>query len=534
MEKLQEIFKSFGNIKPIYKTVFIFLIFLTIATYTNLRSNNIFDPDSFYHIRHSWYLRTNGIFNTDFPWTYFSNIHLAGADLWYGFHIFLIPFTYMTDLAFAIKVSGVVITFIALVSIYIAFKNLDIRYAWLFVVFMPITSSWMMYRMAMARPHDLSLAFLALIFSFFYSGSSWPVFIFSFLSSWIHSAVFWLPFIAVGPIVIFKFLNGQRVGLNKILSLVSGTATGLMARPHPVANIGLIYNQVIDFYLVKGKQLKAMIGTELQPPEWVGQGRILFPIFFIFFAGLIIAGLSIYKKEEFSKETKVAVLSSFIMVFFSFLMFVTANRAIDLLTLFIVMFAGLAFTHYLSEAEKLEPHKLKEIKIMLFCLLVPFLTFSACNTLPRFEGYFASAMLPYRFQGPALWLKQNSNKGDIVFHLYFDQFPSLFFWNQDNYYTYGMDPIFLYKYDTHLYWDIFYLNIEDTGDQTCDAEYCTPDHIKSTYDAITKDFHASYVFTRRFGGQTSFLAYLEKDTKHFKKVYDQDLSVIFKVLPEKK
>ena len=141
-------------------------------------------------------------------------------------------------------------------------------------------------------------------------------------------------------------------------------------------------------------------------------------------------------------------------------------------------------------------------------------------------------MAPDRFREPALWLKENTNKGDIVFHLFFDQFPSLFFWNQNNYYIYGMDPVFLYKYNTKFYWEIYYLAVNDTGNETCNSENCeSDDNIISTYNVIAKDFKASYVFTDpRL--HKNFLSYLKWDTEHFQKVFESEQGIIFKVIPE--
>lgn len=43
-----------------------------------------------------------------------------------------------------------------------------------------------------------------------------------------------------------------------------------------------------------------------------------------------------------------------------------------------------------------------------------------------------------RFRNAANWLVQNSNEGDIVFNTQWDEFPELFYWDQ-NYYIVGMD-----------------------------------------------------------------------------------------------
>ena len=95
-----------------------------------------------------------------------------------------------------------------------------------------------------------------------------------------------------------------------------------------------------------------------------------------------------------------------------------------------------------------------------------------------------------------------------------------------------MDPIFLYKYDPALYWEIFYIFSKDMAGLTCNSIVCGPDKIEPVYDVLVKNFKASYVFVRKVANPR-FREYLESDKKHFEKVYDQGSSLIYKVLPPK-
>ena len=56
------------------------------------------DPDVFYHFRHAeLYGSITEIFRTDFPWVHYSVISKLSSDLWYGFHVLIIPFTLVGD-----------------------------------------------------------------------------------------------------------------------------------------------------------------------------------------------------------------------------------------------------------------------------------------------------------------------------------------------------------------------------------------------------------------------------------------------------
>jgi hypothetical protein len=56
------------------------------------------------------------------------------------------------------------------------------------------------------------------------------------------------------------------------------------------------------------------------------------------------------------------------------------------------------------------------------------------------------------FKDSAEWIDERSNQADIVFLDNWSFFPVLFFYNHKNYYTVGLEPKALYKYDQELFW----------------------------------------------------------------------------------
>src|SRR3989344_6877822 len=555
------------------KTLLILVIFLGVSTYVNFKSQSIPDPDSLYHIRHAWIYQTNSIFDSSFPWTQFSAIKTMGADLWYGFHILLIPLTYINDLTIAIKIASIFVTFLVLASFYLALKNFDIKLSELWVFFFMFSSPAIITRMTMMRPHPLSLGLTALIFSFFYPVPSYSadhhsekgrgegsleglpgnrlrawygtssailVFIFSFILSWIHSSIFWLPVIAVCVLVLFQWLNNQVVSTRKLIAFLSGIITGLLARPHPLANLKLIYIQVVDLYLSKNNALAQVIGAELEPPTWETV-YIQKWLFLVLVTALVYLGWLVCKKKFFDTYKKIIILSSLILTAFSGLMFMTARRAIDQLGLFGIIFAGSVFSYLLSSKGKVDILKKRTTTVLLFSVVFGLLIYNIVNM--DFRHYHS----PVKFKESALWLKDNTKKEDTIFYLNWAYFPFLFFWNQSNYYINGMDPVFLLKYDEKLYrkllnmavnpddkklyWKLGDMAVSDMGGITCGyrPRECEPETIETIPDVLRKDFHASYVFVQM--NKEKILGYLEKDNENFEKVYqnEKENTIIFKV-----
>src|SRR5262245_21396594 len=76
----------------------------------HLRSPNIPDPDSFYHIRHAALYRTGGPLTVGFPRITCSIIGRCASDHWYGFHLLLAAFSRIDDPVLRIKVPGILLT----------------------------------------------------------------------------------------------------------------------------------------------------------------------------------------------------------------------------------------------------------------------------------------------------------------------------------------------------------------------------------------------------------------------------------------
>src|SRR5438128_12559884 len=77
------------------------------AAFFHLRIPKVPDPDSLYHIQHAALYRTHGILMTGFPWLPFSVVDRYASDIWYGFHLLLLPCTLIDDPVLEIKVPGV-------------------------------------------------------------------------------------------------------------------------------------------------------------------------------------------------------------------------------------------------------------------------------------------------------------------------------------------------------------------------------------------------------------------------------------------
>jgi len=288
-------------------------------------------------------------------------------------------------------------------------------------------------------------------------------------------------------------------------------------------------------------------------PGFLGWGTLIAVVFLswakpvwiaVFIIALIYLGWRIYKykKESVDIDRKIILLSSLALIVFSAFMYSTAKRAIDQLGLFIIIFTGSVLSVPPFLKRKSQIIKESFVIISSFSLLFSLSVYNLVYTNS------SSSHSPAKFKESALWLKENTNEKDIVFYLNWGYFPFLFFWNQDNYYINGMDPVFLLKYDKTLYWKLYnmavnendkklYWKLDDMalgnmGGITCgyDPKQCRSENIEAISDVLRNDFHASYVFAEI--NKQRFSSYLGEDTENFKKVYENEKenTIIFKVL----
>lgn len=517
------------NKKSLIEIIFGLTIFTAAAVFANFRSPNAFDYDSFYHIRHAWLYRAHGIFDTSFPWAQYSMVRVLGGDLWYGFHILLIPFTYFTDLIVGIKAAGVVITTAILSLYYLALKSFNVKFPVFWTMFFLFSTADILFRMAMMRPHPLSLGLAMLFFASCIGRSIWPAFIISFIFALVHVSLVWLIMLILFVVVCVERYNCQPIHWGKIASSAGGILAGIFLRPHPVATLHLAYIQVIRLMIEKFNGVPLRSGNELQPLEWIKLLTQISPLLVATFLVLVVLYFIRKKMFRILLFRNVPAQASLIMAGTFLIMTFFAVRAMEIFVGLLVIFTALMVT---AANCKMEEVKRFFKKRLLWAIFSPALfIFIAGNSIYISRVFIRLTPPADRFKEAALWLSENSRPGEIVYHIYWEHFPALFFWNQNNYYINGMDPIFMYAYNPSLYWETDYWARKRTADITCGAIYCTQETLENTYDVLASHFYAAYVLVQP-SLNPAFYKYLSSDAKDFKKVFDNTATAVFKLMPE--
>ena len=495
-----------------------------------LKADKVLDPDSFYHIRHAWLYRTSGVFQTDFPWTQFSVIRLNASDIWYGFHIVLIPFTYFSDLIKGIYFSAIFFAGAALAVFYFVLRRHGIGYSFFWVVLLYFSTPDFIFRLNMSRPQTISVGLLALLFSFLVKPTGfWPLVAISAALVFIHLIFSWAALVISAVVIAVIFIIQKRLDWKNLLAVLSGLVIGWLLRPNSFGALKILKTQFVDLLAVKQAGLPLLFGEELRPLIFETVRYKLIPFLVLWGIGIAILIWMMRKKIFMADaQTKVFIFGSLVNTIIFFLLAVfSGQRATDFMAMFGIFFVASLFfwwtiyrkNHFVKFSAGFNAAMLgiaAIFLIMVFRHTVIFNTYANADYVSQ----------PDRLKEASIWLKENSQPGEIVFHTAWDSFPALFFWNQKNYYINGMDPIFEYSFSPSLYWEQHIMAVAGRR-FTCGSLPCNEKSGKSLWEAMRKDFGASYAIVE-LDRNPSLNHNLETDPQ-FSKVFSNESEVIYRL-----
>jgi len=491
---------------------------------------NIPDADSLYHLRHAWLYRTGSLFNSDFPWTQYSVIRTEGSDLWYGFHLLLMPFT-GGDMVIGLRLAGVVLTLLLLASFgWIGVRHrLALPFLWPFLLLFAVPN--VLFYFVMVRPHILSLVGGLLLLSFLTRGSWLMILASSAAITFFHLSYFWF-----GPTILVAFIAvrfaesalarrenpaaGRYAMPWKVVGIVAvGSLVGLVLRPSPLGGVRLAYVQIVELAMVKLGSLPLTFGTELHPLSIrdLVVSSTLFLVMWL--AALVVFGKTSRARgssEAPGGEQTLLWATGAISTLFFLLTIGMAVRFFVVWVAFGTLFIGLVFSR--MPANSLIRKRQVIVLPLLFLFMIPFALWRHRLN----ETYVANP--PGMLRGASEWLVTHSAPRDIVFHAHWDEFAALFFRNQRNYYIGGMDPIFQFAYSPKLYWEFYYLSVDQVSDSTCDRFPCSREGLVDTHDVLKNDFKAKYVLIAP-SRNPRFYNYLAASSRYLRQFQDQDAAV---------
>lgn len=400
---------------------------IVMATWIHLRSSKVPDVDILYHLAHSRAMWTEGILMREFPWATASVIGDIDADIWWGFHVFLMPVSWMGPGPLQIQLAGILVLFTALMILYGAMRLLKCPLPWLWPVLLLWSSSSVNWRMTMIRPQVISLACLALLLAYGLNRNAKGVFWASLGFAFIHQTASWM----VAPLVVLFFgllrIWEMEFRGRELAAALAGLALPWILRPDPLGAIQVMKVQIVDLSRVKASGVKLNFGTELAayPPSGFFSSLGLVLGF-----SLIVMTLWLVRTEE-NRAPAAHVKAAFGVTAALMIatMFVT-RRALDPAMAALAVALGLV-------AIGATIHEQRWISGIAVSLMI--LTgFTSQRLLDR------QGVNPMRLQALSATLKQRVPKGEVITHIWWPMFADLMYHDPGHRFIGGMDPIFQY------------------------------------------------------------------------------------------
>ena len=435
------------------------------------------DWDGYYHIRWSAILWENlrhfkGL--PQFTWLPLTVLNPADyADHHFLFHLLQIPFLWFFEPVMAAKIAAVFYGSLAMFSVYwLMFRyKIDHLLVWLAALLTCANPFW--YRMNMAKAPPLTIIYsIAGIYLLFERKYVWLLPL-MFVFVWTYS-LYPLLFIAAVIWVAILAWNERFFEWRPLAYTVSGMILGNVVNPYFPNNILLFWEH---FYTKFRSQYEVAVGG-----EWYSYtGWQLITHLTVALMAMVV-GYVLYKtRKEMLPER-----STFFLVFATLLLvwMFKSKRLAEYFPPFAILFASFSWQAWTQpEAIELPEEFQRDLEGLLdtgdapepvtllgkiqaavpwvvgsILSVVLFVNFFGSNipnpTLHKQEDLRASVRNNEKndkYLEAMEWAKKNIPAGDRIFNANWDDFPKLFFFNQQNSYVWGLDPNYLYSEDPEMY-----------------------------------------------------------------------------------
>jgi len=472
------------------------------------------DPDAFYHATASRLLWEHGPIRS-FPQLDLTLLGSSYADLHFGFHLFVAPFTAAFGDLQGLRIASVILCGLCLAAFYLSLRWLKVRIPLVWTaLLLTATSFAMRASLGKATPFALTLFIFGLVAA--WKRKPWLVAFLTFVFALSHGG--WL-FLA-GSIVLLAFGDALynhmvqdmpwratliRSRWREIFAGFLGGVAGLLLHPNFPNVIRFSFAQVVTIGLGTPYQ-HVLMGTEWLPPDL--SGMFASYAVWVIAALLGLSGLLLARREPFDEDrARLLVSMGWIMAALTALT-LKSRRNAEYLTPVVALWCGVLWS--LVDAKRLWAVFMGPFVRMRPWVRTAAVSFVLGICLVAFgkqliELYASINPAGYADDVYAVSMKAISDRaqpGDRVFHSSWDEFPMLYHADQRLRYVSGLDPTFLYIASSTL--------SDEVKEVTWDISTSTKE---VTWSLIHDQLHSRFVFVSRKNHQT-FLTRIQGDERY--------------------
>ena len=477
-------------IKRVFTPVTIFV--LSALAYAFIEAMPRFrDPDSFYHVKMATLIREHGIIHS-FSWLPFTTLAEKYADHHFLYHILLIPFVTAFGPFVGMTVATIFFAALTTTIFFFLLRVYEVRHAWLYTSILA-TSAAFIFRLNLAKTSALSITmlFLALIASkknkpfilfviawlyvLLYGG--WPILIvvmgaFVLARIVVDHTLDQHPFHSWACLFFWKrLLRGSRSAwsdfsasteVRHFSATIAGLFCGVIINPYFPTNISFYWNQIIQIALI-GYRGSIGVGGEWYP---YSLDRLFLESSGIFLlAAIVLTGFIIVffwpellrRTHQKSAVEMIPLIASGILSVTFLFMSLRSKRHVEYFAPFTMFSVALLFDALLyrlsirTMLKKLFDLCSRRLVFVAGIVLILVFIFISARDVVAVRALYKEGVPWHRYSGATTWLATHAPKDAVVFHSNWDEFPTLFFADDQRRYIVGLDPTFFYLHDSVRY-----------------------------------------------------------------------------------
>ncbi|NTU69662.1 glycosyltransferase [bacterium] len=442
---LFNLLKLFLENHMLASTFIVFSFSTLLALFILNNSPGALCPDSFYHIKISQKIWETKALVTDFPWLPFTELGGSNyVDHHMLFHVLISPFVGIMGF-FGIKCIISLIFGFMLATFYFILRKLDQKKAIFFTAILLLIPGFI-FRVILYRSISLSVIFLLFTLYFINQKKHLELFILSYIFVLTYGV---FPLLLIIGVIysISSILIKNKYAFKHLISIAGGIVMGIVINPFFPQNLEFYKIHFLQIPLTNGLNQEISVGAEWYPTDFYYMITRLGIAFLAFSLSLSVIAY-FYKKRL--KRISIEGMACLIIAAVFFLLTLKSQRFLEYWTPFTILTLALlerdvGMGKKVSEIlnKLFTNRRIKALKILTILLLVSIFLFSILSNKNS-----ATTTSPYaRYEKAAEWISKNTPRSSVIINQNWDDFPELFYWNDQNNYIAGLDMMFLCKYD---------------------------------------------------------------------------------------
>ena len=470
----------------------LFVVSLLYHAWLEFRAEGMHGVDGYFHIKlaHLYSIGELSVFADDFRWMTCSAFNDLRCDWQLGYHLILVPFTWM-GLLLGGKLSSVFFAALVPTVVFGILRAERVRFAWAYAALLFVPAEYYLVRVHLARPTSPVIAMLLL--STYFAGRGWYRSLFACVVCMLLTYA--VPHNAIALMVVATVAARWTDGVFRwrlIAAVCAAIVVGMILHPgfwqwrgsflgtdHALFNVwrqisgSLEASENGDRIRIAGEWVTMHAPAEFRalPIRDVAE-QFSGPL--AIFATAVVLGVLALR----ARRANTVLVATCGMAAAYFVLFVQHVRFAEYWIPFTVLAVGLTAQRALDGTARRAPG------VALALVLGVVGVASATGSVPRAANALANDTgIGLQYERPMAWLAEHTDEGAVVFHARWPQFCPMFYFNHRNRYLIGLDSYFFYQHDPLKYERWMQITLGELDP-------------KATRDAIL-EFDSRYVLVKR-------------------------------------